>query len=220
MNPIPVIVIGAGGHAVVVADALLAARRQVLGFLDADAGSHGRCLLGLPVLGGDVILEARRGSRLELVNGIGGVGKTATTGFPIRRRHVQERLQLDGWHFATVVHPRAIVSPHATLQIGAQVLAGAVVQAGANVGEGAIVNTCAVVEHHGQVGAYAHIAPGAVLCGDVQVGEECHVGAGAVVRQGLKLAARSVVGIGAAVVRDVHTGTVLGVPAVPRGSMP
>jgi UDP-3-O-[3-hydroxymyristoyl] glucosamine N-acyltransferase len=87
------------------------------------------------------------------------------------------------------------------------------VQALARIERGAIVNTCAVVEHHAQVGAFSHIAPGAVLCGHVVVGAESHIGANAVVRQGITLADRVVAGIGAAVVRDVASGAVTGVPA-------
>ncbi len=213
MSQAPVIVVGAGGHAAVVADALLAAGRTVLGFVDGDPAKSGTRVLGLPVLGDDAALDAHRGHGVELANGIGGPGSAASVGQGTLRRRVQQRLSAAGWTFAAVRHPGAIVSPSAELGPSTQVLAGAVVQPCAQVGDGAIVNTRAVVEHHAQVGAYAHIAPGAVLCGEVQVGEETHVGAGAVVRQGIHLAARVVVAAGAAVARDVHNGVVAGVPA-------
>lgn len=213
MSNDPVIVVGAGGHAAVVADALLAAGRTVLGFVDDDPAKSGTHVLGLPVLGGDATLDAHRGRGIELANGIGGAGTAAGVGQGTLRRRVQHRLSAAGWTFAAVRHPGAIVSPYAELGPSTQVLAGAVVQPCARVGDGAIVNTRAVVEHHAQVGAFAHIAPGAVLCGEVQVGEEAHVGAGAVVRQGIHLAARVVVAAGAAVTRDVHSGVVAGVPA-------
>jgi sugar O-acyltransferase (sialic acid O-acetyltransferase NeuD family) len=208
----PVIVVGAGGHAVVVADALLAAGREVLGFVDRDPTRHGSVLLGLPVLGDDGALAAHDARRVELANGIGGAGGAADAG---RRRQVQRTLEEAGWRFATVRHPAACVSPHARIEHGAQVLAGAVVQALAGVDEGAIVNTRAVVEHHCVVGAFAHVAPGAVLCGEVTVGAGAHVGAGAVVKNGVTLGAGVVVGAGASVLRDVAAGTVAGVPARP-----
>ncbi len=213
MNQAPVIVVGAGGHAAVVADTLLAAGRTVLGFVDGDPTKHGTRVLGLPVLGDDAALDAHRGGGVELANGIGGPGSTPSVGQGTLRRRVQHRLSALGWTFVAVRHPGAIVSRFAVLGPSTQVLAGAVVQPCATVGDGAIVNTRAVVEHHAQVGAFAHIAPGAVLCGEVQVGEETHVGAGAVVRQGIHLAARVVVAAGAAVARDVHSGIVAGVPA-------
>jgi sugar O-acyltransferase (sialic acid O-acetyltransferase NeuD family) len=213
MKPTPVIVVGAGGHGIVVADALLAQGRDVIGFVDADAALHGQRLLGLPVLGDDAALTQQRTETTELANGIGGTGDLASVENGSARRRVQQRLETAGWRFASVIHPQAIVSVHAVVEPGAQVLAGAVVQALARIERGAIVNTCAVVEHHAQVGAFSHIAPGAVLCGHVVVGAESHIGANAVVRQGITLAERVVAGIGAAVVRNVAHGAVIGVPA-------
>jgi UDP-perosamine 4-acetyltransferase len=215
MKQAPVIVVGAGGHAVVVADALLAQGREVLGFVDVDATLHGRSLLGRPVLGSDDALEGHKAGGVELANGVGGAGNLATVREGSLRRRVQEQLEAAGWRFATVIHPQSIVSAHAAVEPSAHVLAGAVVQALARIERGAIVNTRAVVEHHAHVGAFSHIAPGAVLCGHVDVGAESHVGANAVVRQGVTLAERVVAGMGAAVVRDVFSGVVAGVPARP-----
>lgn len=208
MNHLPVIVVGAGGHGLVVADALLCAGRRVIGFVDPDPALRGHAPLGLPLIGDDAALAAHDRAGVVLANGIGGVGD----GSDLRRR-LQQRLAADGWVFCTVTHPSALISPHAGLMDGAQVLAGAVVQAMARVGPGAIVNTRAVVEHHAVVGAFAHVAPGAVLCGRVEIGARSHVGAGAVVRQGVTLGDGVVVGIGAAVLKDVAAGVVAGVPA-------
>lgn len=79
-----------------------------------------------------------------------------------------------------------------------------------------IVNTRAIVEHDCLVENHAHIASGAVLCGNVSVGEGAHVGAGSVVRQGLRIGLRAVIGAGAAVVCNVPEEAVFaGVPARP-----
>ena len=204
------VVIGAGGHAGVLADALLRAGHKVLGFTDLDPALHGRELCSRPVLGGDEALEPHRGGDVRLVNGIGGIGREGDT----LRRRVQEGLEARGWRFAGVCHPSAIVSAHATLADDAQVLAGAIVQPGARVGRGAIINTAAVVEHDCVVGNWTHVAPRALLCGDVRTGTHCHVGAGAVVRQSVVLGDEVIVGAGAVVVADrTLPGTLTGVPA-------
>jgi sugar O-acyltransferase (sialic acid O-acetyltransferase NeuD family) len=216
MSQLPVIVVGAGGHGLVVADALLAAGRRLIGFTDADASRHGGHLAGVPVLGDDDALRAHAPDGVELANGIGGVGRRG--GEPMRRR-VQERLASEGWHFTQVRHPRAIVSPLAQIDPGAQLMAACVVQAGAHVGMAAIVNTAAVVEHDVSIGAWTHVAPRALLCGNVQLGEMCHVGAGAVVRQGLRIGAHTTIGAGAVVVRDfAGSGVLVGVPATEMGT--
>ena len=208
---LPIIIVGAGGHAIVVADALLAAGARVLGFTDADPSRHGLTLCGLPVLGDDRILDGHTPESVQLANGIGGVG--SRRGEPLRRS-VQQRLTAIGWTFVSLRHPSAVVSPFAHVSAGAQLLAACVVQPGAHVGEGCIVNTAAVVEHDVTLGPFVHVAPRALVCGGVCVGTNCHLGAGAVVREGLRLGADTVVGAGAVVIRDFGGGGVLiGVPA-------
>lgn len=208
---LPIIIVGAGGHAVVVADALLAAGARVLGFTDTDPARHGLVLCGLPVLGDDRALDGHTPATVQLANGIGGVGSRRSE--PLRR-DVQQRLAASGWTFVSVRHPSAIVSPFARIGAGAQLLAACVVQARADVGEGCIINTAAVVEHDVTLGPFVHVAPRALVCGSVTVAANCHLGAGAVVRESLRLGADTVVGAGAAVVRDFAGGGVLiGVPA-------
>ena len=205
---LPVIIVGSGGHAAVVADALLAADVRVLGFVDSDPARHGQTICGLPVLGSDAVLDGHRPGAALLANGIGGVRAEGL------RRPLQERLESRGWEFASVRHPSAIVSPFAQLGAGSQLLAGAIVQANARVGKGSIVNTAAVIEHDVELGEFVHVAPRALLCGSVAVGSGSHVGAGAVVRQHVRLGERTMVGAGAVVVCDFPPGcTLVGVPA-------
>lgn len=203
-----VIVIGSGGHAAVVADALLAAGEHLLGFTDTDTSKHGRAVCGLPVLGDDSVLERQTRGTLRLANGIGGTrGETL-------RRVLQRRLEAHGWHFIEVRHPAAVVSAYAKVAAGAQFLASCVVQAGAVIGEGCIVNTAAIVEHDVVLGEFVHVACNATLCGNVRVGSNSHVGAAAVLREGVCLGENTIVGAGAVVVRDFPGGTTLvGAPA-------
>lgn len=205
----PVIIIGAGGHAAVVADALMVAGIEVIGFTDRDAARHGSLYCGLPVRGDDEsVLSGYAAKDVLLANGIGGVGSTEL------RQKVQMGLEQRGWQFATVRHPTAIVSPQAKIAASVQLLAGSIVQVGAEIGSGTIVNTAAVVEHDCTVGSFVHVAPRALLCGNVKVSSSSHIGAGAVVKQGVSLGPNTLVGAGAVVVRDfAGDGVLVGVPA-------
>lgn len=206
-------VVGAGGHGIVVADALLAEGRTVLGFVDP-ALMGATVIPGLDVVGSDDSLDLQGG--YDLVNGVGGTG--AGAGRELRRR-VQARLEALGFRFTGVRHPTAIVSRHAVVGEGVQLMAGSVVQAGAQIGAGVIVNTGAVIEHGCRIGAFTHCASGAILCGDVQIGDGAHIGAGAVIRQGVRLEAGVVVGAGAAVLdAGSGEGMLVGVPARRRGN--
>jgi sugar O-acyltransferase (sialic acid O-acetyltransferase NeuD family) len=205
----PALIVGAGGHAAVLADALLSAGVSLLGFTDQDRARHGALLCGLAVLGSDEdVLKSYQRDTVVLVNGIGTVGD------PGLRTRVQQRLQADGWRFCGARHVSAVVSPFARVADDAQLLAACVIQTGAQIAEGCIINTGAVIEHDVRLGPWVHVAPRALLCGDVTVGARSHIGAGAVVRQGLKLGEQTVVGIGAAVVKSfAGGGCLVGVPA-------
>ena len=196
--PEQVMVLGAGGHGKVVADAVLAAGDTVLGFLDDS--SEKRSVWDLPVLGTFSAWEDYA-DRARFVFGLGD---------NTLRRRLAERMRVN-WH--TAVHPSAWVGRGVVLGEGTVVLAGAVLNADAAVGAHCIINTGAIIEHDCGVGAYTHISPRATLCGTVSVGKEVHIGAGAVVRNNLRICSYTVVGAGGVVVRDIiETGTYVGSP--------
>ena len=86
---------------------------------------------------------------------------------------------------------------HYKMGNGILVAAGAVVNPLAQIGNGAICNTSCSIDHECVVGAFSHIGPGAILCGNVTVANGTLVGAGAVVRQGITIGANAVIGAGA-----------------------
>lgn len=203
-----VLIVGAGGHAQVVADLLLRSAdaggpARPVGFLDDNPELHGRAILGLPVLG-----PLARCAAIPHDAVIVAIGQNA-----LRRRLFAELLAR-GERLAAAIHPRAIVAPDALIGRGAMICAGAVVATGAEIGDNVIVNTGATVDHHNLIGAHAHIAPGAHLGGEVRVGEGCLVGIGAVVMPRRSVGSWSVVGAGALVHRDLPADvTAIGSPA-------
>ena len=203
-----IVIIGAGGHAKVLLDALLSAGQTVHGLLDADATRHGTSVLGKPVLGDDRWLETATMETLRLVNGIGSNG-------PVTAKRVAfERAKAAGYDFATAQHPAAVVGRDVVLGEGAQLLARAVVEAGRQLGANVTINTGAIVNHDCRLGDHVHVAPGAVVLGGVEVGEASHVGAGAIILTRLRIGSNCVIGAGAVVVKNLPDGsTVSGVPA-------
>ena len=203
-----VIVVGAGGHGQVVADALLAARKngspqEPIGFVDDDPALVGSAVLGLPVLG--TVYQIRR---FEHEGVIVAVGDNQA------RRKLCELLRRGGTRLANVVHPSAVVGNDVQLGVGVLVCAGAVVGTGSRVGDGAILNTGCTVDHHNTIGNYAHIAPGVHLGGEVRVGEGTLVGIGSAVIPGRTIGEWCIVGAGAVVSEDIPAHcTAVGVPA-------
>lgn len=204
------VLMGAGGHARVLLDALhLMKEVQVYGILDANPARIGASVDGTPIIGTDALLPQMADADVtHFVIGVGGVGNNQP------RRQLYEQAVAAHLTPFTVIHPQTIIAVHAKIGTGCQILAGAIINPGAQLGEHVIVNTGAIVEHDCLIGNHVHVATGAKLAGQVTVGDNAHIGAGAVIRQGIQIGARAIVGAGAAVVKDVPDDvTVVGVPA-------
>ena len=204
------VILGAGGHARVVLDAMRS-RGLVLPECALDSGMAGASIDGIPVEGGDELLPQLAAKGItHFILGIGGLGSS-----PLRPQ-IWEKAVGAGLAPLGVFHAEALVAESASVGAGAQVLARAVVNAGACIGKGSIVNTSAVVEHDCRVGDFCHLAPMSCLGGGVSVGDSSHIGLGAVVREYRKIGSSTIVGTGAAVICDLpDMCTAVGVPAKP-----
>lgn len=201
----PIIVVGGGGHAKVVIEALLLANHEVIGYTDPRSDM---AIFHIPWLGSDQMLEKYLPTDVLLVNGLGSIGDNT------RRKQIFCYWKDKGYSFANVIHPTAVVSPYAVLEEGVQVMAGAIIQPDVHIGFNSIVNTRTVVDHDTRIGNHVHIASGAVLSGSVVVEDNAHIGTGAAVIQGISIGKNSIVGAGAVVVKDVLSKRkVAGVPA-------
>lgn len=202
------IIIGTGGHAKVLVDALLLNSVEILGVADADPTKKGQLCLGVMIIGSDEEAMKYPTETIRMVNGVGSVRLNP------KRMHLFERFKREGYQFSSVIHPLAIIASDAVLSEGVQIMAGAIVQAGCHVGINSIINTGAIVDHDCHIGAHVHISPGAILSGGVRVGEGTHIGTGATIIQGIRIGSNSLVAAGAAVIRNIpDRTTVVGVPA-------
>lgn len=192
--------VGAGGHARVVVEALQRSGGHIEALfvpLDEDAPTWSQAF----AVRHDLDQAAASGLPLHLA-----IGDNET-----RRRLAAETA---GARWLSIIDPRAMTPADLMLGEGSLIVMGAMVQAGARIGRHAIINTGAVVEHDVTVGDFAHVAPGSRLLGGVTVGEGALIGAGAVVLPGLQIGAWAVIGAGAVVTRSVPAGgRVVGVPA-------
>jgi len=188
----PLSIIGAGGHAKVVIDALISSGTPL-------AGQH---LLGI---------------RIETPE-----WPEATTGMSCHVAIGDNRVRIKlltiarttGAQLRTVIHPSAVIALRADIGAGSLIAAHTYIGPDARIGAGCIINNGAVVDHDCVVGDGCHIAPNATLGGGAHIGAGVLIGAGAVVLPGLRVSEGVTLGAGATLTTDADTpGTWVGTPA-------
>lgn len=194
----PAILLGAGGHARVVYELVLALGYDVVGMCAPVLPSESDGFWsGVEYLGSDDSLNGFNPSDYFLLNGIGQMP------FNSHRKSVYDNFVARGFYFPTLIHPFSFVSPSAAISSGTQIFAGAVLQANARVGENVIINTRASVDHDSVIADNVHLAPGSIVCGGVCIEAGVFVGAGAVIANGVRVGLNSVIGAGASCVKDM-----------------
>ena len=204
------VVIGGGGHAKSLVDALqLQGVYSAVGITDSNQRLWGSSVLGVPVIGADDELPSLRRRGVEyFVIGVGSVSDNR------QRKALFEGALALNLLPAIVVHPSAVTSPSAKLGGGTVVLAGAIVNADATVGENVIVNSGSLIEHDCMVGDHVHVCPGARIGGGGRLGTGSFIGTAASLKQGITVGDWATVAMGAVVLSDVGPGmTVMGIPA-------
>ncbi|GAA0787483.1 acetyltransferase [Roseibium denhamense] len=194
---LPLILLGAGGHAKVIADLASAQDRTVMGHVSPGVP------IGSPVgqseiIGNDLDELSDQYMDYEFFVAIGDNR--------IRLRELF-RLERAGVQITTLIHPRAYVSKDVQVGSGSVIMAGAVVQAGTRIGRACVINTGATVDHDCHVEDGAFIAPGATICGTVTIGQLSFVGAGANVAPNKTLGNNVFIGIGVSVIDNIPTNS-------------
>lgn len=188
-----VVVLGASGHAHVIADVVSAMGDKVVAFLDDDQHNNVRS---------GSISDYVKFKNAEFIIGIGNADI---------RESLANSLNVK-WF--TAIHPSAIISPSAVLGKGTVVMPNAVINARAVIGNHCIINTGAIVEHNNIISDYVHISVGAKLGGNVKIGKKSWVGIGATVVNNIDICENCILGAGAVIIHDLkESGTYVGVPA-------
>jgi sugar O-acyltransferase (sialic acid O-acetyltransferase NeuD family) len=200
-NPLPLILLGTGGHAKVVVALLQALGRRIAGVCDPSLAAAGtQEWRGFALLGDDSDLARYAPDDYELAMGIG-----ISPGSNLRSERYKTFTAL-GYRFPTLIHPGALIDKSVVVAEGAQVMAGVIVQPDVQIGYNTILNTGARIDHDCYIGDHVHIAPGALLCGGVCVSDETFIGASATLLPLVKTGRCCFVAAGSTLARDLTDG--------------
>lgn len=202
-----VVIIGAGGHAKVIADIIQKSQDIVLGFLDDNLEKGKKVICDYEVLGTveECLQLKEQDENIEFIIAIGN---------NLIRKQIANKYQLK---YYTATHPSTQIGIDVEIQEGTVVMANACINSSAKIGKHCIINTGAIIEHDNIIDNYVHISPNASLAGTVKVGENTHIGIGAVVKNNIEICSNVIIGAGAVVVKNIiEEGTYVGVPAKER----
>lgn len=193
-----IVILGTGGTAIDFSEAALASGNEVLGFLDDDVNAKHK---GLPVLGPLASWKDMPASA-KFFLGIGSISSYQ------HRLEIVAKLGIPEERFATIIHPRAVLSPSASLGPGCGILALATLGARVRVGAHVEVLQLCLVGHDCCLEDGVILTGGANLAGSVHVGRCAYIGAGASVKGGARVGAGSLLGMNSTLLEDLPEGTV------------
>lgn len=198
------LILGAGGHGKVVADAAVASGKwSDIAFLDDNSALSE--VLGFPVMGN---IDSYKFYLKENWMVFVAIGNNAT------RLTWLNKLEREGYNIATVVHPSSVISSYSSMGKGSVVLAGAVINANTFIGKGCVINTSSTIDHDCIIGEGVHISPGVNISGTVTVKDYSWLGVGAKVINNIFIGKKVIVAAGAVVIKDVQDNVmVAGIPS-------
>lgn len=202
-----VVIIGAGGHAKVIADIIQKSNDKLIGFLDDNLPKETIVIKNYKIIGNfnDRFSISAENKDVEFVIALGDNNK---------RKEIANSSNIK---FYTAIHPSAQIGLDVNIEQGTVVMANTVINSAAKIGKHCIINTGSIIEHDNIIENFVHISPNAALGGTVKIGETTHIGIGAVVKNNIKVCENCIIGAGSVVVKDmVEEGVYIGTPARKR----
>ena len=130
----------------------------------------------------------------------------------MRKLSVQMK-QVDIEPHPAIIHSTSRIGLHSKVGLGSICCPNSIITCDVIVGTGTIIDTGCIVTHDCIVGDYVHLAPGTILAGGVTIEDGCELGVGAKVIPRKTIAKDSIIGAGSVVIKDMPSGTHVGVPA-------
>jgi sugar O-acyltransferase (sialic acid O-acetyltransferase NeuD family) len=171
---------------------------ELVGYTNDDSESLADYKYDLPYLGS--IRDYLPTSDTSLIVAIGDPGG---------RRTVTSELLKRGGHFATLIHPSAVVARSSTVGVGSIICPHAMVSADAKIGDFVIINAHSSVGHDVSLGSYCTLSAHVDITGTVSVGEEVFFGSGVRVVPNVRIGKGSKIGIGSVIIRSVPDGATM-----------
>jgi sugar O-acyltransferase (sialic acid O-acetyltransferase NeuD family) len=140
---------------------------------------------------------------------------TLGLGNPLLRKKMHDKFIALGGVLQSIISKNANISKlSVNISNGANIFTGAHIANNVKIGKASIVYYNAIITHDCILGDFVEISPGAILLGKCQIGDFTHIGAGTTILPNIKIGKNAIIGAGAVVTKDVPDNqTMVGVPA-------
>lgn len=180
------LIIGAGGHGKVVAEAAeLENKYEKISFLD-DNDEMDR-IYDFKVVGKINEYKKFKDKYKYIFVAIGNN--------EVRLRLIYNLLK-EGFIVPKIIHPRATVSKYSKVDAGTVILSGSIVNVNCLIGKGCILNINSTLDHDSIISDGAHISSGSIIRSMVSVGELSTIREGACITQGKIIEKNSIINAG------------------------
>ncbi len=141
----------------------------------------------------------------------------AVPGSPISfrfRRQIIEGLQVPESRFATVIHPKSVISPLVKVGYNVLIMAGVVVTSNGVIGNHICILPNTVIHHNAVIGDYTLIGSNVTIAGSTKIGNNCYIGSGSSIINGVEIGSGTIIGLGTNVIKSLPDNSkVVGNPA-------
>ena len=198
-----VVVLGASGHAKVIAEIIIKSGDNLVGFLDDNPSLlNKKIYLDKKVLG--TLDDIDKYNDNSFIIGIGNnkIRKDISLKYP-------------NLNYYTAIHPSAVITSDVKIDEGTVIMPGVVINPGTIIGKHVIINTSSSIDHDNIIEDYVHISPGAHLAGTVKIGDGTWICAGVTVINNIEIGNNNIIGAGAVVTKSINDNSkvYVGVPA-------
>jgi sugar O-acyltransferase (sialic acid O-acetyltransferase NeuD family) len=164
-------IIGYSGHSLVAVEIIHLMNGKVVSYCDIEEKNFNP--FNLTYLGEESVLSTEH---FNLYKFFVGIGDNSI-------RHQIFNKFSDFVKFTNIIHPQSVLALSSKMGTCTMINAGVIINPFVEIGNGVICNTNCSVDHECKIDDFAHIGPGATLCGNVtvKVGNDVIIGAGSIV---------------------------------------
>ena len=192
-----IIIIGAGGHAVSIANVAHGSGMSVIAFVDDDkAGTN---LLDIPVISTQRCINEHRTANLTIAIGDNAVRERVSNEY---------KSVMPNAKFPALIHNSTVIGINTKVGDGTVVMPQVNIGPNCTVRQFCILNTSSSIDHDCEMDAFSSIAPRVVTGGNVKIGLGSAVSIGATINHGVIIGDDVVIGANSYVNKKVESNVV------------